>query len=148
MKKAKTLHKWTCPHEKVFLLKAETILLAVLVLLIFVFSFTIFEKRRLPTALTTAFFIVVFILITYLLRKFYPIQETYQLTPSGISIHSQARKKTSKINIKYKDIKNFKLDKLFHGGRIETKTKRHPLYFNTKAEIEKLEAILKKKVKH
>jgi len=145
-KKTKTLHQWECPHKEVFLLKPEAILLAVFVLLIFVFSFAVFNQRWLPAIILTLFFILIFSFITQLLRKFYPLKETYQITHSGISIKSQSPKKTTKINIKFKDIKNFKLDKFFHGGRIETKTKRHPLFFNAKEEILKLEKILKKKV--
>lgn len=147
MKKAKTLHKWTCPHEKIFLLKPETILLGFMVFLVFIFSFIVLDQRWIPTITLTVLFILVFILVHRLFRHFYPIQETYHLSHSGIAIHRQAGKKASKTNIKYSQINEFKLDKTFHGGRIMTKSEKHPLYFNSKEEIEKLEKILKKKIK-
>ncbi len=146
MKKDKILHKWEVPHEKHFLLKPEAILLAILIVFVFLFSFSSFDKKLFPTVITVASFIAIFFVINYLIRKLYPLKEHYHITSSGIKIKSKSGKKETKVNIKFKDIKKFKLDKFFHGGRIETKGKRHPLFFNTKQEIEKLEKILKKKI--
>lgn len=143
----KYLHKWVCPHEKSFMLKAETILLATLIFLVFIASFIIFEQNWINTIISTILFFLVFLFVHQVSKKIYPIQETYYVTNSGISIHSKAGKKATKKNIKFSQITNFKLDKFFHGGRIETKKQRHPIYFNTKKEIIKLENILKKKLK-
>ncbi|MFC1686916.1 hypothetical protein ACFL0E_00995 [Nanoarchaeota archaeon] len=148
MKKDKTLHKWEVPHEKHFLLKPEAILLAILVVFVFLFSFSSFDKKLFPTIVTVVSFIAVFFVINYLVRKLYPLKEKYHITSSGITIKSKSGKKETKVNIKFKNIMKFKLDKFFHGGRIETKDKRHSLYFNTKQEIEKLEKIFKKKIKN
>ena len=90
---------------------------------------------------------MIFIGIYQLSKKIYPIEEHYQLTDKAIKITSKLKNKTEKTEIKYKDIKKFKTDKLFHGGRIETKKKNHPIYFNHKKEIHKFEKVLKKKVK-
>ncbi|MBR9683864.1 hypothetical protein GOV03_04975 [Candidatus Woesearchaeota archaeon] len=146
-KSKKTLHQWTCPHEKVFLLRPETILLGVFVLLIFIFSYLVSDQMWIPAIILSIVFILIFIIVTHSLRILYPIQEKYHVTHSGISIHRKTKEKTSKVHIKYPEIKIFKLDKLFHGGRLETERKRHSICFNTKQEIEKLERILKKKIK-
>lgn len=147
MAKKKLLHQWQCPGEGVFLLKPETILLSVLVLLIFVFSYLVFGQNLLAAFLATLLFIFLFLAVKYLIRKVYPIKESYHLTPAGLGIEKRVKNKATKHFIKYSEIKKFKLDKFFHGGRIETKSKRHPLFFNTRKEIEKLEEILSKKLK-
>ena len=145
--KKKTLHQWAVPHENIFLFKAETILLATFVFLIFIFSFAIFKQRWSLAFLATFLFILAFLLVNFLLRKIYPLKETYTLTPSHLLIHRQAGKKHSQTKIPYRDIKKYKIDKLFHGARLETRNKRIPLYFNHPREIEKLEKILQKKTK-
>jgi len=145
--KPKQLHQWICPHENVFLLKPETILLSILVVLILIFSFATFEQSWIPTIIITLIFIMAFLLINHLFKKVYPVKEEYKVTNSGISIHQKSGKKSKKVYIPYREINQFKLDKFLHGGRIETKNKRHSLFFNTREEIEKLEKILLKKIK-
>lgn len=145
--KPKHLHQWECPHENVFLLKPETILLSILVVLILLFSFATFEQSWIPTIIITLIFIMAFLFINYLFKKVYPVKEEYKLTSSGISINQKSGKKSKKVYIPYQEINQFKLDKFLHGGRIETKNKRHSLFFNTREEIEKLEKILLKKIK-
>ncbi|MFH1682344.1 MAG: hypothetical protein ABIA37_00965 [Candidatus Woesearchaeota archaeon] len=143
---AKTIHKWEVPAEGHFMFKAETVLLGVLVVLVFGFAYATFGSW-ISTILITLLFIVIFLAVHRLTRKIYPMKEKYEVTSSGISIHSRSGKKSSKVQIKHKDIKRVKLDKFLHGGRIETKKGRHPLYFNTKKEVVKLEKVLKKKLK-
>ncbi len=141
------LHRWECPHEKVFLLKPETILLSILLVLVILFSFATFDQSWIPTIVVTLIFIVVFLGINFLFKRVYPVKEEYQLSAHGISIHQKAGKKSKKIYVPYREINQFKLDKFLHGGRIETKNKRHPLFFNTLGEIEKLEKVFLKKIK-
>lgn len=97
------------------------------------------------TVIASVLFIVLFLSVHLLNRKIYPLKEKYGLTSSGISIHSRSGKKISKMHIKHKDIKKVKLDRFMHGGRIETRKGRHPLYFNTQEEMATLEKALKKK---
>ena len=146
-KSNKHLHRWEVPHENVFLLKPETILLSILVVLILLFSFATFDQSWIPTILITIIFIVAFLFINFLFKKVYPVKEEYKLTTHGISIHQKSGKKSKKIYVPYREINQFKLDKFLHGGRIEAKGKRHSLFFNTREEIEKLEKILMKKLK-
>jgi len=115
MKKTKTrkdklLHKWKVPNEKTFLIKSEAMFLAIMVMVVFLFSFAVFEKQWIPTAISVVSFIVVFFLINYSFRKIYPLKEHYHLTSSGLSIRRKTGKKESKTHIKFKDIKNFKFD--------------------------------------
>ena len=143
----KHLHRWGCPHENVFLLKPETILLSILVVLIVIFSFATFNQSWIPTIIITLIFILAFLFINFLFKKVYPVKEEYKLTTTGITIHKISGKKSNKIYVPYREINQFKLDKFLHGGRIEAKGKRHSLFFNTREEIEKLEKILMKKLK-
>tara|TARA_Y100000310_G_C20641114_1_gene793945 strand:- start:825 stop:1307 length:483 start_codon:yes stop_codon:yes gene_type:complete len=142
------LHQWVCPHENVFLLKPETILLSILLVLVLLFSFATFDQSWIPTIIITLIFVLSFLIINFLFKKVYPVKEHYRMTSSGMTIHRKSGKKSSKIYVPYREINQFKLDKFLHGGRIESKGKRHSLFFNTREEIEKLEKILLKKIKN
>ena len=144
---SKHLHRWVCPHENVFLLKPETILLSILVVLIVLFSFATFNQNWIPTIIITLIFILAFLFINFLFKKVYPVKEEYKMTATGITIHKKSGKKSNKIYVPYREINQFKLDKFLHGGRIETKNKKHALFFNTREEIEKLEKIFMRKLK-
>lgn len=142
----KILHQWECPKH--FLLKLETILLAVFVFLVFLFSFATFNQQWLPSIIATLFFLVVFFLVNHASKAIYPIKENYQLTHQGITIEKKIKDRLERYFIKYSNIKQFKLDKFVHGGRIDTKDHKHfPIFFNTLKEINKLEKVLKNKLK-
>lgn len=146
-KKERTLHKWVCPKKEVFLLKAETVLLVIFVFLIFIFSFVILDQKLFLAFLATLFFILLFFLINHFFRKTFPLQESYQVFSRGISLKRKAGQRVKKQFLAFSKIKSYKFDKFLHGGRLETKKGKVPLFFNTREEIDKLEQILKKKLK-
>ena len=60
---SKHIHQWECPHENVFLLKPEVILLSILLVLVLVFSFATFDQSWIPTIIITLIFVLSFLLI-------------------------------------------------------------------------------------
>jgi|SRR3989339_1285922 len=147
MKKNKLLHQWECPHSSVYLLKLETVLLAFLVFLIYILSYLIFNQSWTLALIITLFFLIIFFGIKWVIRHFYPIKNQYQLKEKHLIIKRIVGKITEEVSIPYSEIKGFKLDKRWHGGRIHLKNQVLLLYFNSRDEVEKLEKILLQKIK-
>lgn len=148
MKKKSVLHQWECPKDSQFLLKIETLLLAFLVFLVYLIAFFVFNQSWPLALMVTVVFILIFGIVHRISKKIYPIKHKYQIMDKHLAIKHQSGKKETNLLIPFSEIKKFKLDKFIHGGRIELKDKLIPIYFNSRQEVEKLEQILKQKIKH
>ncbi|MBI4983702.1 hypothetical protein HZC32_03600 [Candidatus Woesearchaeota archaeon] len=139
---------WKFPVKEFFLLRLEILFVVILAILIFVFSFFSLEQTWTLAILFTAIFLGLYFLISFVVQKTRAARNEYQLTPKHLDIIKKIRDITNRERVHLKDIKHHKLDKLFLGGYLLThKGKRHVLFFNTKAEVEKFESFIKKHLK-
>jgi len=139
---------WKFPAKKIFFLKIETFFIAILAILVFFFTFAQFDQRWFYAVIFTIVFLGLYSLISYVIQKIRKIEERYQLSATHLEVVRKKKDKTKKEKVPIKSIKHHKLDKFFLGGYILThKGKKHPLFFNTKEEIEKFEKFIKKYMK-
>jgi hypothetical protein len=145
----KSLHKWQFPDKRVFLHRLEYTLLVLLTIIVLVFSFFIYGQQLFPTVIATLGFVLIYLLVAKIIKSWYTYEEHYHLTDNSLTITFKTKGKIKeKKKVNFKDIKRYKIDHFFKGGRIDThKGERHSLWFNTSAEINKLEKVLKKKIK-
>lgn len=135
---------WNFPMKKVFLLKIETLLIAILAVLVFFATFLRYERWYLAV-IFTVLFLGIYLIISALIQKHRKVKEKYKLSSSHLEITRSSRSKIKKVIVPIKDIKHHKLDKFFLGGYILTHSKdRHPLFFNTRQEVVKFENFLLK----
>lgn len=134
---------WTFPLKEFFFMKIEVFFIAILALLVFLFSFP--TLGWLFSVLTTLVFLVVYTLISYGLQKWRKPIEEYHLTTTHLHVTRRSRNKSQSHKIPLKNIKHHKLNKFFLGGYLLTKDKKkHLLFFNTKKELLAFEKFLKK----
>jgi hypothetical protein len=139
---------WIFPMKEFMLMKIETLTIAVVALLLF---FTIFAQTNqswLGSVLFTAAFIGFYYLMSYIIQKVRKVEEKYHLTPTHLQVTRKSKNKSSKVKISLKDVARHKISKFLMGGYLITKKgKKHLLFFNTKKEVEKFEAFLKRHMK-
>lgn len=134
--------EWKFPDRKIIFMKLETFTIAVLGLLVFLFSFLQLDNFFFAVVYTLVFF-GLYAIIAYLIQLIRTVEEHYQLLPPHLHITRKTRFRTKKEKIHLKKIKLHKLDRFFLGGYLVTERKRHALFFNTKKELEKFERLLK-----
>ena len=132
-------HSWTFPEKEFYLLRLESLILVVLTLAVFTFMLFRFEKRVFPALIFTVVFLGVYFLISYVLKKLRTVEESYQVAKDHLHITKKVNKKSSKIKVPLKNVKGHKFDRTFLGAYLVTDKGRHPIYFNTLEELEKLE---------
>ncbi|MBU1111547.1 MAG: hypothetical protein ABIG93_04085 [archaeon] len=135
----KVNHSWTFPEKEFYLLRLESLTLVIITLAVFIFMLFQFEKRVFPSLIVTVVFLAVYFLISFVLKKLRNVQESYQVAKDHLQITKQVNKKSNKIKVPLKDVKSHKFDRTFLGAYLVTDKKRHPIYFNTLEELEKLE---------
>jgi hypothetical protein len=139
---------WKFPGRDKFLHRIEGTFVSILALLIFIGSFTYYSYELLFPILITALFLVTYIFSAHLIKIIRNAQEHYLAHPSHLEIRRKSRNKSSKVKVPWKKVHRHKLDHFFLGGYLLTKDKkRHPLFFNTKNELQKFEKFAKKHMK-
>lgn len=93
-------------------------------------------------------FLGIYLVLSYLVQTIRKAKIKYHLTPQHLEIHKTTMSKIKKEKVPLSSVKHHKLTKTFLGGYVATNTgKRHQLFFNTKAEVDKFEALIKKHLK-
>ena len=139
---------WIFPMKDFIFMKIETLTVAIIALMLFLLIFAQSGQNWWGSVLLTAAFVGFYYLMSYIIQKVRRVEEKYHLTPTHLHVVRKSRSKLSQIKIALKDISRHKLDKFFMGGYLITKKgKKHLLFFNTKTEVEKFEAFLKKHLK-
>lgn len=136
---------WMYPLEDFVFMKIETLFVSIITALIFLLVFFGLEQNWVLAIIFTIIFLGMYLIVSFILQKYMLTKEHYKITPTHLEIHRKSRRKSKKFKISLKDIEHHKLDKTFLGGYIVTKeNKKHPLFFNTKQEIEAFEEAIKK----
>jgi hypothetical protein len=135
--------KWRFPHGKVFAIRFEQVFIAILALIILVFSLYQFASWVWAIGATIAF-IVVYTLISYGINSYQQVEEHYHLTPSHFSVTRKSRGKTKKEKVHWKEVHMHKLDHFLLGGYMLSKKGKHLLFFNTKKELDEFKKHVKK----
>ncbi len=139
---------WKFPYKDFFFLKIETLTVAILALMTFIFSFYGNNESWFIATVFTIVFVGLYYAVSYGIQKFRQIEENYKITDKHFEVHRRSRKNVKKEKVLLKDITLHKLDKFFLGGYLLTKKrKKHLLFFNTKEELEKFEKHLLKHLK-
>ena len=139
---------WKFPAANSFMFRIEAAFVAVLALLIFVGTLTFYGYRLVYPIIFTIIFLVLYVSSSQIIRKIQQAEEHYKGHATHLEITRKRKNKTTTLRVPWKNVHNHKLDKFFLGGYVLTKEgKRHPLFFNTKKEIEKFEALAKKVIK-
>ena len=139
---------WKFPQNKLVWLRLELLFLAILTIIVFIFSYYDFDQSWYFGLLFAVIFLAVYFGISALIQRIRLIQNVYTITPNQIEIHQQHRFGSKKHKIPFKELKHHKLDKTFLGGYLVThKGKRHSLFFNTRKEVERFESFVKKHLK-
>ncbi|MFH1275880.1 MAG: hypothetical protein ABIH82_02105 [Candidatus Woesearchaeota archaeon] len=139
---------WKFPLPDSFIFRIEAAFVAVLALLIFIGTLFYYNKQVLFPILFTLMFLVLYVLSAHIIRIVRQAEEHYLAHSTHLEITKKTRNKSSKVKVPWNMINLHKFDKFFLGGYLLTKDKkRHPLFFNTKKELEKFEDFVKKAVK-
>jgi len=136
---------WKFPGNNFTLLRLEMVFLIIIAIIVFIFSYYDFDQRWYIGLVFTLIFLVAYFLVSSIVQRIRMVQNTYRVTPSHIEIHHQHRFGEKKSKIPLGNLKHHKTDRTFLGGYLVThKGERHSLFFNTKKEIERFEAFLRK----
>ena len=136
---------WVFPVEDFKLMKIETFTLSVIAIITFLTSFLMFDQSWGKSTVVTILFVCFYILTSFAVHKVRAPEEHYHLTSTHLEVHRKTKRKVKKEKVPLTQIKRHKLNRFFLGGYLITKKgKKHLLFFNTKKELEKFEAFVKK----
>lgn len=139
---------WKFPAKNNIMFRLESTFVAVVALLIFIGSLFYYEKQLLFPILFTLIYLVLYLLSAHLIRIIRMAEEHYLGHGTHLEITRKTRNAVKKVKVPWKKVNFHKFDKFFLGGYLLTKDKqKHPLFFNTKDEIEKFEKFVSKLVK-
>ena len=126
-------------------MKVETLTIAILALMTFIFTFYGNDKSWFIATIFTVIFVGLYYTVSYLIQKYRKVEENYKVTDKHFEVHRKSRKIVKKEKVALKDIKMHKLSRFLLGGYFLTKTKKkHLLFFNTLNELEGFEKHLLK----
>lgn len=138
---------WKFPTQNSFIFRIEAAFVAILSLLIFIGTWFYYEQLLFPV-LITLLFLVLYILSAHVIRLIRKAEEHYLAHGTHLEITRKTKNTTSKIKVPWNKVARHKFDKFFLGGYLVTKGKeKHPLFFNTRKEVEKFEGFVQKMVK-
>ena len=137
---------WKFPNKEIRFMKIETFTVAILAVFVFFFSLLQFTSYFFAATSTIAF-VGIYFLLSYVIQLIRVAEDKYSLTSTHFEIIRKTRFKTKKEKIPLKEIRYHKLDRFFLGGRFFSNKGKHPLFFNTRKELEKFETFLKKNIK-
>ena len=93
-------------------------------------------------------FLGLYVVISRTIQTIRQVEEHYKISRTHLEVTRKTKKRTKKFKVALKDVVHHKLDKIFLGGYVLTKQgAKHPLFFNTKKELEQFEKILLKGLK-
>ncbi len=148
LNKMESKFSWEFPGKDFYVLRIEMVFIAFLALLVFVFSYFGLGQQWFPALIFTVVFLGIYLVLSYLVQTIRKAKIKYHLTPQHLEIHKTTMSKIKKEKVPLSSVKHHKLTKTFLGGYVATNTgKRHQLFFNTKAEVDKFEALIKKHLK-
>ncbi len=134
---------WVFP-KNVIIMRMEAAFIALLAVIVFIFSYYTYDQRGILGILAALIFIVVYILVQQGINAIRKVEEQYTVT----STHFQAVRKTgNKIKtekVPLKHIHYHKLDHWFLGGYLLSRKGKHLLFFNTSRELKRFENFLLK----
>jgi hypothetical protein len=134
---------WKFPNKEFLLLKIETVFIAILSLFIFIIAWS--NYGLLWAIIAILIFLILYLIISYLVQRYRKIEEHYSLTATHLHIKRKTKNKIKKVKIAWNNIKHHRLDKFFHGGYVLTHDKKkHPLFFNSRKEVETFEKSVKR----
>jgi len=126
----------------------EVLIVSVLALLVFLYTFMNFESRWIMGVLFALVFIALYTIVSHGIKYIRQEVHKYNLTPQHLHIHRKTKRKSLKDKVNVKHIIDHRLDKFFCGATLLMKDMtRHVLFFNSREEVEKFEEFLKKHVK-
>ncbi len=130
---------WRYPVKPNEVHRIEVAFIALVSVLIFIGSSFYFEEVLYPL-LFVGVFLLLYVFSARIVRLVQYAEEHYVLHPTHLEIHRQRGVFQHHVTIPWRNIKRHKLDRFFLGGYIVTaKKERHPLFFNTKKELERFE---------
>ncbi len=139
---------WAFPYKSFMFMRLETVVVAILAVLIFFSSFMSFDQQWFHGILFTVIFLVLYGYLSYIIQKFRKVHEHYEINKTHLTMTKKTRKNVKKSIIPLKNIKHHKLDKVFLGGYVVNhRGKKFVLFFNSKTEVEKFEQFLSKHLK-
>ncbi len=138
---------WRFPKNN-FIFRIEAAFVAFLALVIFVGTLFYYDYQLVyPIAFTFAF-LVLYVLSAAIINFVRGAEEHYLGHKTHLEITKKRKHFVEKLKIPWKDVHRHKLDKFFFGGYLLMKDKkRHPLYFNTRKEVERFEGFIEKFLK-
>ena len=119
---------WKFPAEQFRLLKIESFFMVILAALVFLTAFFQFGQDWLLAILFTSIFVLIYALISYVIKNWHAAEKHYHLTKTHLHIIKKNRNKENKEKIALKNIVRHKLDRFFLGGYLVVKIK-NTLYF-------------------
>ena len=126
--------EWNFPKRNVLYMKLEIIVILILTILVFVYTFLQVSGFLWAIVFAILFF-GMYLLIGYIIQKVRKVEEHYHFNPQHFEITHRTRFKEKKEKVLLKDIKRHKLDRFLLGGYMISKKGKHLLFFNTKKEL-------------
>lgn len=138
--------EWIFPEKKIHFLRIERLTVGIITVIILALTYLQFGSFSFAV-IFTLIFLGVYIILSYLMQLVRMVQEHYHFTPTHFEITRKSRFRVRKEKVPLKEIKHHKLDRIFLGGYLLSKKKKHLLYFNTRQELKQFEDFLKKHLK-
>lgn len=127
--------------------RLEWIFLAIISIIILIYSWWIFRSWLVSLALTIIF-IVIYFGVSYGAKKVFHTEEHYQVKQKQLHVSTMTKKKIVKKRIPLHEVKHSNFSKFILGGYVVTRdNKRHLLYFNDKKELVSFEKHLAQHMK-
>ncbi len=136
--------KWKFPNN-VPLVRFEIFTIGTIALFILVLGL-IGDSEVLSTILGVVLFVVLYGMVSILLKLIHKVEEHYHITPTHFHILRKSRFKHKKEKIHWKDIIDHRIDDWALAGTLLTrKGSRHTVLFKNKTHIKKVRKKLKKR---
>lgn len=137
---------WKFPSGVI--MRIEAAFVAVIALLVFIGSFFYYEMTFTYPLMFTVIFLVLYVLSSYIIKTVKQTEEHYLAQASHLEITKKNKHGINIVKVPWKHVTRHKLDKTFLGGYLLTKNKkRHPLFFNTRKELNQFEKFIGKVMK-
>ncbi|MBT4538982.1 hypothetical protein HOI26_00735 [Candidatus Woesearchaeota archaeon] len=140
--------RWEFPLQTMYFLRIELVFIALIAALVFLMTFFGMGDAFVAGLLFAIVFLGLYVVISRTIQTIRQVEEHYKISRTHLEVTRKTKKRTKKFKVALKDVVHHKLDKIFLGGYVLTKQgAKHPLFFNTKKELEQFEKILLKGLK-
>ena len=136
-------HTWSYPAKNQFWQRIELWWITVISILLFLLSYVTNHKIS-SSILYVLLYIGLYMVISAIVKTIRNAEHTYTVSSTHMEINRTSRFKSTHHKIKLSNIKHHKLNSHLLAGTLHTKTTRHPLYFNTKEELQKYHSFITK----